>query len=123
MVDTRSQLPPSQQIGVGVLDEVAAKGLRVGDRLPSVRQLALEAVVNPNTVAKAYADLERLGVVRGENGRGVFVTEEGPALARKQRLAETLEALERALELALRAGHSSAVLERVLRTAMREHAQ
>ena len=62
-------------------------------------------MVNPNTVGKAYRDLEGLGVVEGRNGSGVFVTAAGPARAREERLERTLATLRRAAREALRAGH------------------
>ena len=53
-VDPHSLLPPSQQLVAAVLDAIAAGELPPGARLPSVRGLASEALVNPNTVTKAY---------------------------------------------------------------------
>ena len=53
---------------------VASGALRRGDPLPSIRPLAEELRVNRNTVAKAYADLERQGVIATEMGRGCFVS-------------------------------------------------
>lgn len=61
--------------------------------------------MNPNTVAKAYRDLEQMGVVLGRNGRSVFVTEGGPAIARETRRTAKRVAFERAIREALRAGH------------------
>ena len=113
-VDTGSFVPPSQQILEAFLDAIASGILSAGERLPSVRQLAAEVLVNANTVARSYAELERMGVVRGENGRGVFVTEEGSDIARARRQSETLESFERAASLALRAGHAPAKLSRSL---------
>lgn len=104
-IDTASALPPSAQLVERALDAIARGALVPGTRLPSVRGLAAEARVNPNTAARAWRDLEQLGAARGENGRGVFVTEEAPELARRLRGAATLDALERALDAALRAGH------------------
>ena len=83
----------------------SAGELAAGAQLPSVRGLAAEALVNHNTVARAWRELEHLGVVAGENGRGVFVTPQGPARARELRRAATLAAYERALAEALRSGH------------------
>jgi GntR family transcriptional regulator len=97
-----------------VLDAIAASALRPGDRLPSVRAAAAEALVNPNTVGKAYRELEALGAVEGRNGAGVFVRPEGPAVARAERRGATLDGLKAALETALGAGHDPAALaERV----------
>jgi GntR family transcriptional regulator len=109
-VDTRSDVPPSRQLVEGVLDRIATGALRPGERLPSVRALAEEALVNPNTVGKAYRDLEAMGVTEGRNGSGVFVTEDGPSLAREARRRTTLQALRRAAAAALRAGHEPRAL-------------
>ena len=123
-VDPASDTPPSRQIVEAVLDRLAGGTWVAGDRLPSVRGLAADALVNPNTVGKAYRELEVLGVVAGRNGAGVFVTPEGPGSARKQRRAATLAALQNAIECALRAGHDPKVLgrrvERQLRRADEE---
>ena len=113
-VDPGLDLPPSRQLVEAVLDRVASGELAAGAQLPSVRSLAAEALVNHNTVARAWRDLEHLGVVAGENGRGVFVTPAGPRIARELRRQRTLEGFERALGEALRAGHSiEALLARI----------
>ncbi len=104
--DPSRDLPPWRQIVEAVLDAVASGALTSGEKLPSVRGMAAEALVNHNTAARAYRELEVLGVVQGQNGRGVFVTDEGPRLAREQRRAATVTALLRAFEEALRAGHA-----------------
>src|SRR5262245_54708592 len=104
-VDPRSDVPPSRQIVEAVLDDVASGAIAPGTRVPSVRGLAESALVNPNTVGKAYRDLEALGVVEGRNGSGVFVTEAGPAIARAARQERTLAEFRRAAAAAARAGH------------------
>ena len=109
-VDPHSLVPPSQQLVAAVHVAIATSSLRPGDRLPSVRSLAAEALVNPNTVAKAWRDLEHLGVTEGRNGSGVFVTAAGPEVARALRLAETLATFTTAVRQALRAGHSEEAL-------------
>ncbi|MCA8976095.1 MAG: GntR family transcriptional regulator [Planctomycetes bacterium] len=118
-VDPHSLVPPSQQLVAAVLDAIATGELGVGDRLPSVRGLAAEALVNPNTVTKAYRDLEHLGATAGRNGSGVFVTTAGPDVARGIRLAETADAFRRAAAQALRAGHEAASLGEILAAALR----
>ena len=111
-VDPTRATPPSRQIVEAVLDRIAGGALGAGDRLPSVRGLAADALVNPNTVGKAYRELEVLGVVAGRNGAGVFVTPKGPLKARKERRAVTLETLTQAVACALCAGHDPALLRR-----------
>lgn len=105
-VDPSRDTPPWRQLVDLVLDAVAAGALEAGAQLPSVRGMASQTRVNHNTVARAYRDLEQLGVVRGENGRGVFLRADGPARARELRCAETLDGFRRAALDALRAGHS-----------------
>ena len=82
-----------------------------------MRQLARDALVNPNTVVKAYRELELIGAVLGRSGSGVFVIEGAVELAQARRLTSTLEAFERAARAALRSGHEApslaAVLERL----------
>jgi len=117
-VDPSSQKPPSQQIVACVLDAIGSGELKPGDRLPSVRGLAARALVNPNTVIKAWRDLEHLGVTEGRNGSGVFVTAEGPDVARAIRLAATLAELRAAIAAALRAGHDAAALQTTLQAAL-----
>lgn len=113
-VDPHSLVPPSQQLVAAVLDAIASGELRTGDKLPSVRGLAGQALVNPNTVTKAYRDLEHLGATEGRNGSGVYVTAAGPELARALRLAETLRGFVDAARQALRAGHEPAALATAL---------
>ena len=113
-VDQSSSVSPSRQLVEAVLDAVAAGALKSGDKLLSVRALAAEALVNPNTAARAYRDLDQMGVVEGRNGRGVFVTEQGPELARGMRVQATLAAYKRAVAEALRAGHDPAALRAVI---------
>jgi GntR family transcriptional regulator len=112
-VDPNSTVPPSQQLVAAVLDAIARGELRPGDKLPAVRALAAQVLVNPNTVGKAWRDLEHLGATEGKNGSGVFVTERGPEVASAVRLAETLSQFEAAVAHALRAGHEAAVLQDV----------
>ena len=64
------------------VSEAVARGeLKPGDKLPAVRKLAAELVVNPNTVARAYSLLERSGLVSTKTGSGTFVSD--PRLRRR----------------------------------------
>lgn len=113
-VDPYSPTPPSRQLVVQMLDAMARGELAAGDRLPSVRALAADALVNPNTVGKAYRELEGIGVTVGKNGSGVFVTSDGPAIARRMRLDRTIGEFRDACRDALRAGHAPDDLARTL---------
>jgi GntR family transcriptional regulator len=73
-VDTRDARPIYQQIMDEVRRGIVLGTLRGEDALPSVRQLATDLRVNPNTVAQAYRELEREGVVYVRRGQGTFVS-------------------------------------------------
>ncbi len=81
-------VPIYEQIVAQVIYGVAAGTLPVGTFIPSVRELAEKLVVHPNTVARAFQELERMGVVASRRGRGMEVTEQAPAacLAKRQEL-------------------------------------
>lgn len=64
---------------------VAAGRLAPGEELPPIRALAEQLVINPNTVARAYLELEREGVVVKRHGSGTYVSDEGSPLARRER--------------------------------------
>src|SRR3954453_5951156 len=75
-----SPVPIYEQIAAQVVFGVAAGDPPPGELVPSVRDLAQRLLVNPNTVARAYQDLERMGVLEGRRGRGMEATAEAPAL-------------------------------------------
>ena len=74
-VDPSDPTPLYAQLERGIRAAIAAGRLRPGDRLPTVRQLAVELRINANTVAKVYAELERAGVLATQRGIGTFVRE------------------------------------------------
>ena len=83
-IDANSPVPLYQQIANHVRHVVAAGVYRPGEMIQSVRALALELGVNPNTVQRAYEQLEREGLVHARRGLGMFVTKEGAASAQSQ---------------------------------------
>jgi GntR family transcriptional regulator len=84
-VQPDSPVPIYEQIVAQVIYGVAAGTLPVGTFIPSVRELAEKLVVHPNTVARAFQELERMGVVSARRGRGMEVTEEAPTGCRARR--------------------------------------
>ncbi|MCY0899515.1 MAG: GntR family transcriptional regulator [Firmicutes bacterium] len=90
-VDPRRSKPLYQQIVDAVKEAVAKKVLEEGERLPSVRELAASMTLNPNTVAKAYQELERAGVIEVIRGRGTFVAALGAKKDHARRLAAMQE--------------------------------
>ncbi|MGH9650613.1 MAG: GntR family transcriptional regulator [Terriglobales bacterium] len=85
-VNTSSGVPVYLQIEAQVKQAVAAGALKQGDTLLSVRKLAAELRVNPNTVARAYQDLEREGVIRTVPGGGTYVADNLPGLLKSEKL-------------------------------------
>ena len=83
-ISTGSKVPIYKQITDQIWLAVASGKLAVGDQLPSVRALAEELVVNPNTVARAYADLMREGLLESRAGRGVFITPKRKVFSRAE---------------------------------------
>ena len=81
-IDPNSPKPVYQQIVDQVKYAVAAGRLRQGDRLASIRDVAIQTRVNRNTVARAYTELEREGVIRTRAGQGSFISDDGPAHGR-----------------------------------------
>ncbi len=89
-LDYRDPRPIYEQVVDGI-EQLALKGaLPANSQLPSVRALAMELSVNPNTIQRAYSELERRNVIYSAKGRGNFVSESIEGL-RQRRLDETSE--------------------------------
>jgi len=72
-IDPRDSTPIYAQLDRALRAAIAAGRLRIGDQLPTVRQLAVELRVNANTVARVYVDLERAGILETRRGVGSFI--------------------------------------------------
>jgi len=97
-IDPKSALPIYRQITDGIRRSVAAGLLAPGEKLPSVRDLAARILVNPNTVAKVYRDLERDGLLDTRRGDGTYVSADAAAMAeveRRRLLSDQLRAVAR----------------------------
>ncbi len=94
VINQASDRPVYQQIIDAVKKEIALGRLRPSDKLPTVRDLAQQIVINPNTIAKSYRYLERAGIITTRPGAGAFVSEIKSQLSltvRKKIVAEMLE--------------------------------
>src|SRR5580698_4365943 len=91
-VDGRSGVPPYLQVVRQVRQALRMGVLDVGDQLPSVREVVAAVAINPNTVLKAYRDLEREGLVEARAGQGTFVRARppGPPPGTHSRLGRSL---------------------------------
>jgi GntR family transcriptional regulator len=90
-LDRRSGVPAYRQIIDQVMGGIAAGTLRPGDQLPTVRQLAVDLAINPNTVVRAYRELEIREVLATEQGTGTFLTDKIPpvdGLERQRRIGQ-----------------------------------
>jgi len=117
-VDPRSSIPVFQQLVDEVKSAVARGACASGEMIPSVRQMAAQALINPNTVAKAYRDLERDGIVTTRRGLGVFVAEGAAKLCRNGRREDIREKLEEITAEARRAGISGEELREEIERAL-----
>jgi GntR family transcriptional regulator len=106
-IDPSARLPIYRQLGNQIREAVARGRLRRGDQLPSVRELSRTLVVNPNTVARVYTELEREGVLHTRQGLGVFVAEPKAELTKRARTERLQELLDRLLTEAVYLGFSA----------------
>ena len=84
-LDPRSGVPVYRQIIDQVTGGIAAGALAPGDQLPTVRQLAVDLSINPNTVIRAYRELEIRGVLETEQGTGTFISNQKMRLDEAER--------------------------------------
>lgn len=117
-IDYKSSLPIYEQVYNGIVRLAALGALKPGGQLPSVRSIAAEAGVNPNTVQKAYAMLERDGVIYSVPGKGSFLAEEQQVLESRKRAA--LEDVCTAVDAALQNGVQAAEIEEAVGTRIRK---
>lgn len=73
-IDPRSSTPIYEQIEFGIKELILKGALKEGEKLPSVRELSSILTINPNTISKAYGELEREGVIETLRGKGTFIT-------------------------------------------------
>jgi len=74
-IDSRSSKPIYEQIIERIKENIIKGILKPGDKLPSVRELAAAITINPNTISKAYSELERTKAIEVIRGKGTFVAE------------------------------------------------
>jgi GntR family transcriptional regulator len=121
-LDGRSVVPPYLQIVQQVRQALRMGVLDVGDQLPTVREVVAATAINPNTVLKAYRELESRGLVQGRQGVGTFVLRRpaGPPPAVQARLARSLD---RWVKTARDQGLDEASIQALLRSAAQQHGE
>ena len=114
-LNTGDDRPIYAQIVDQVKFAIAARVVQPGDLVPSVRELSKRLVVNPNTVARAYRELQGQGLLAAMRGTGLEVTPTAPARCREERRAIVRQRLRGAIEEALRSDLAPAEIEAMLR--------
>jgi DNA-binding transcriptional regulator YhcF (GntR family) len=110
-LDAHSGVPVFRQIIDQVQTGIAAGALRFGDQLPTVRQTSVDLAINPNTVLRAYREMEIRGIVDTQQGTGTFIAAQKldqPKAERERALAQLVG------ELVSRAGASGFTLQEVM---------
>ena len=110
-LDLRSGVPVYRQIIDQVLGGISTGSLKPGDQLPTVRQLAVDLAINPNTVVRAYRELEIREVLATQQGTGTFITDkkaERNEIERRRRVGQLSG------ELLARAGAEGITLKELL---------
>ena len=119
-IDPASSVPIFTQITNQIKYSIAMGAYRADDKLPSVRELAVQLRVNPNTVVKAYRELEREAVVYTQRGLGVFVSKDAPGISRKERKRIIDERLGAAVDEALHSDLSPEEVRRIVEAKLNE---
>jgi GntR family transcriptional regulator len=124
-LDSKSGVAPYLQLIQQVRHALRLGLLRAGDRLPTVKDVAGSLAINPNTVLKAYRELEYEGLAAAKPGVGTFVTKtlSDTSIAAHQRLSQELSAwINRAQQAGLDLESIEALFQRAVRSAAREEA-
>ncbi len=119
-INASSSIPIFTQIVNQVKYSVAMGAYRADDKLPSVRELAVQLRVNPNTIARAYRQLDRESILYTQRGRGVFVSAEAAAICRRERKRIINERLGDAVDEALRSDLDPADIRMIVESKLNE---
>jgi GntR family transcriptional regulator len=110
-LDLHSGVPVYRQLIDQVRGGIASSSLTAGDQLPTVRQLAVDLAINPNTVLRAYRELELGGLLETHQGTGTFISDKKPEKKSAERERQLSQI---AAEFAARAGASGFTVEELI---------
>jgi GntR family transcriptional regulator len=119
-LDPQSGLAPYRQLVDQVRHAVRSGLLRDGDQLPSVRDVVTQITINPNTVHRAYRELEHQGIAEGRAGLGTFITSRLRAAPNVTERASLEQALQDWVADARRTGIDEETIRELVRTALRQ---
>ena len=112
-INFSSGVPIYLQLMEQIKHAVETGAIRAGEQLPTIRKIAEELAMNPNTVAKAYRELEREGVIDVRHGSGAYAAESNTPSAKSAAIRKAAEALRRGIETGQGLGLSESELRRV----------
>ena len=112
-IDLMSRTPMYEQI-IDQLETFVLKGiLKAGDQIPSVRNLSIQLSINPNTIQKAYSELDRMGIIYTVPGKGCFISEEAIAILSKLKRSQIIELKRMVEDLALAGINKEEILKSI----------
>ena len=121
-LDMHSGVPVYRQLIDQVRGAIASGALSAGDQLPTVRQLAVDLAINPNTVLRAYRELELGGLLETQQGTGTFITDRKPQRSTVERERQLNQIVGEFLARAGAAGFTVEELLKELRELMQDQA-
>lgn len=110
-LDLRSGVPVYRQLIDQVQAAIAIGMLRIGEQLPTVRRVAVDLAINPNTVARAYREMELLGILDTQQGTGTFVAERQVQYSKDERRRQLAQLV---TEFVARAGAAGIKVEELV---------
>jgi len=118
-IETSGFIPIYEQIKKAIKDEISLGVLKANEALPSIRDLAAELVVNPNTVARAYRELELEGLIYTRKGKASLVSENSISLIQRDRVKLSGDLFDRAIAEARKFGLDAAEIRRIAESRLR----
>ncbi len=112
-IDSNSNVPIYKQVVAEIQAAIASGIYQPGEAIPSARDLSLTLNVNPNTIQRAFDELDALGVIETRRGLGKFVCHRGPQQATRQSLKAVRLAFVDAIQKAVDAGISHAEIQKI----------
>jgi GntR family transcriptional regulator len=112
-LDPTSYIPIFEQIKEEIKKGISLRVLKPNESLPTIRDLAQELLLNPNTVARAYRELESEGFIYTRKGKGSYVTDNSVAIVQNEREAILNKILDKALEEARSFGLTAEEIKRM----------
>jgi GntR family transcriptional regulator len=119
-IEASSFTPIYEQIKKGIKGEISLGVLKSDEALPSIRDLAAELVVNPNTVARAYRELELEGFITTRKGKASFVSEGSSSLIRREKARLMEDVFDRAIAEARKFGLDAAEIRRIVESRLKD---